>query len=136
MLSCLSTQHHQRNIWSGTRLIEIDRVPTSIGKLLRQNKRHGAISPLFTLLQCACYDVDSSSTYATVKTGPPAAKPSPTKRSVSNSVLFASWAQRNPKDFHELLILQFRFLFSYTGTRVQSSANSALRFHNPLQEMR
>jgi hypothetical protein len=32
--------------------------------------------------------------------------------------------------------LQFRLLFSYTGTRVQPSANSALRLHNPLQEVR
>ena len=32
--------------------------------------------------------------------------------------------------------LNFRLLFSYTGARVQPSANSALRFHDPLQEMR
>ena len=32
--------------------------------------------------------------------------------------------------------LKFRLLFSYTGTRVQPSANSAVRLHDPLQEMR
>jgi len=32
--------------------------------------------------------------------------------------------------------LRIRFLFAYTGTRVQPSANSAVRFHDPLQEMR
>lgn len=31
---------------------------------------------------------------------------------------------------------QFRLLFAYTGTRVQPSTNSALRLHDPLQEMR
>ena len=30
----------------------------------------------------------------------------------------------------------FRFLFPYTGIRVQPSANSAMRLHDPLQEMR
>ena len=30
----------------------------------------------------------------------------------------------------------FRLLFPYTDTRVQPSANSALRFHDPLQEVR
>ena len=32
--------------------------------------------------------------------------------------------------------LNIRLLFAYTCNRVQSSANSAVRFHDPLQEVR
>jgi hypothetical protein len=36
----------------------------------------------------------------------------------------------------EHIALDFRLLFSYTGVRVQPSANSAMRFRDPLQEVR
>ena len=41
-----------------------------------------------------------------------------------------------PGSDQEKSILHIRLLFSYTGTRVQHSADSVLRLHDPLQEVR